>query len=95
VCRMPPNLSAAVAGVMVPLAARMGIRGWPDPASARLELVSAVRARAAPVPTGDRDGGQAVGRPTEAQKLRESPVASQGRGRPEMETRRRSNWRCS
>ena len=95
-CRMGSLLSAAAAAavIAVPLAARMGIRERPGPASsARLELMPPVLVRAAPVPTGDRDRGQAVGRPTEAQKLRESPVASPGWGRPEMERRwRRGNW---
>src|ERR1700728_4940705 len=85
---MGPDLpAAAAAAVAVPLAApssRMefleppGLASpvWPERAPAALE-------RAAPVLTGDRDAAQAVARPTEAKRFRESQVASQRQGSPE------------
>ena len=85
---MGPGLSAAAAAAgAVPQAApsaRMEFLEPPGLASpVRPERAPAALERAAPVPTGDRDAAQAVARPTEAKRSRESQVASQRQISPE------------
>ena|SRR5579875_1538945 len=81
---MGPGLSAVAAAVLTALLAasalaRLAFLGVSGLAlSIRSEWAPGARELGVPVPTGDRDAAQAVARPTEAKRPRESRVASQG-----------------